>query len=400
MGTAPPRVAFATIWDGAADYACSLLHWCQHAQRLADLLQRNGVIGGADLQILVTDDHKYGVGGTSCRCNVIKKRFCPECAARDLPGAPPKRDPWLTVSQDCPRARVATLDVRLRAAVRRYAASPQSGCHEGWYTTILYKWWAFSLVDFALVVFADLDVQLLAVVEQSAEQVVADWRLRLAEVVPADGLTRLGIDRDSVSPVNSGLWTLAWPSTRLYQQGLDVLERVTFNATHGFALPGHPETLGTPRELAARSRTLKERLKGTTSLRKNKWNVPFGGCDQGFLFWMIFIGPAKGVGAEYVKPLGRCLNSVSKPGCGHYARHYTGARKPWQLEKDNAGRVARYLKHTSWRANVNRSWCAARFGAWASGRLAHLMRDDPNGSAPLAGVGAGDWHGIWQRVLV
>ena len=56
----------------------------------------------------------------------------------------------------------------------------------------------------------------------------------------------------------------------------------------------------------------------------------------------------------------------SHPSCPHTARHYWGPRKPWQLEKDNAGRVAVYLEQTSFEGlpRASASMCAQRFASW------------------------------------
>ena len=41
-----------------------------------------------------------------------------------------------------------------------------------------------------------------------------------------------------------------------------------------------------------------------------------------------------------------------------------GQRKPWELERDNAGRVAHYLANTNFSGRPL-SLCASRFAGWA-----------------------------------
>lgn len=62
-------VAIVTLWDGSHAYACSLLHWCQHAQRLADTL-RSISTRPAELMLLLTSadtsDFAHGQINSDC----------------------------------------------------------------------------------------------------------------------------------------------------------------------------------------------------------------------------------------------------------------------------------------------------------------------------------------------
>lgn len=47
-------VAIVTTWDGARDYACAVLPWCKHAQKLSDLLVQGVGVRSAQMLMLVT----------------------------------------------------------------------------------------------------------------------------------------------------------------------------------------------------------------------------------------------------------------------------------------------------------------------------------------------------------
>ena len=78
------KVAIATLWDGVPDYACAVMHYCQHAQRLADVFTHGLGATAADLLLMLTDDHMYEAQKKTCRCRRTGKRFCPECPGGDL----------------------------------------------------------------------------------------------------------------------------------------------------------------------------------------------------------------------------------------------------------------------------------------------------------------------------
>lgn len=177
------------------------------------------------------------------------------------------------------------------------------------------------------------------------------------------------VGRRPLDPFNGGLWTLSNPSRELYEAGLALLNRGVWNVTHGFNLSGRP------REHFARLPGL-ERMRHTTMFRQNTWNVAFGDCDQGFLFHMFYLHePRDGggpIGADF-EPIPEGLNCGTKARdfrtdtvghCPHTARHYWGPKKPWQLERDNRGRVAHYLAHTDFRHS--HSACAQRFASYAA----------------------------------
>lgn len=84
----------------------------------------------------------------------------------------------------------------------------------------------------------------------------------------------------------------------------------------------------------------------------------------------------------------------SDPRCPHAARHYWGPRKPWQAEKDNLGRVAWYLRQTSFEGltRANESMCAHRFASWADRLRPHWMLVANRSQPPTR------WGGKLQRL--
>lgn len=363
------RLAIATVWDGVPDYGCAVMHFCQHAQRLADTIVGGVSSSSADLLMMLTGDHVYQTSSKTCRCRKSGKRFCPECPASAQVGST-AFDPRSVLASDCPQMKVHTLDPALRSAVRQYASSPLGGCRAKWQTSVLYKWWVTSLVEYSLVILADLDVQLLRP-EQPAAAVAARWRRTWDEAVPPDGRSRVYSEGDHWSPFNGGLWTLGRPSRELYEDGLALLRFGRWNTTHGFA------HAGTPLDHFARLPGLRERMRHTTMYRKNTWDVAFGDCDQGFLFHMFYLHtPRRGglpIGADFeevsdelkCRPMKRDELVDPDGRCPHTARHYWGPKKPWQLEGDNRGRVAHYLAHTNFSALTATSACAAQFATYA-----------------------------------
>lgn len=395
MAAAPLRVGLATVWDGVPDYACAVRHWCQHAQRLGDLLvERVPGVASAELLMMLTDDHEYTKQKHGCTCYFSKKRFCPECyggaygkvetiSARDV------------VATDCPQIRLPPLEAPLRAAVQRFANAPDGGCRDRWQMTMLYKWWALSLQQYSLVILSDLDVQLLRP-EQPMAHVAGRWRDTWATAVPPGGRTRVLAVHDYTSPFNGGLWTVGSPSRALYEAGLRVLERAVFNRTHGF------NHVGTPRQIYKRYPSLRRRMHRTRMLKHNDWKFAFGDCDQGFLFYMFYLrrlADGSFVGASHEDVPAECSTWTKgsriddDPRCPHAARHYWGPRKPWQAEKDNLGRVAWYLRQTSFEGLplANRSMCARRFASWDDRLRPHRLLI-ANRSKPTK------WGGKLQRL--
>lgn len=60
-------------------------------------------------------------------------------------------------------------------------------------------------------------------------------------------------------------------------------------------------------------------------------------------------------------PFGCKQSPAGQARCPHLARHFAGVSKPWELERDNAGRVQRFVTSVHYAHLINESLCAARF---------------------------------------
>ena len=423
-------VAITTVYDGSPGYECAILQWCTSARRLASLLLRAGPVERADLAILrVPDARQHHLRGRAVKS--------PPPPPPPLPLAPPQWPPALQT--DCGEAQKLEPGPELVEAISAFRRG-SGGCQDKWggggkwqgfhTCSFLYKWAMASLVQYTVVVFADLDVQLLRP-EQPPAHVEALWRRTWAELVPADGAPRFFGAPDHWSPFNAGQWTLSNPSRALYAWGLEVLRTARWNATHGFAL------MGKPKQLAARSPLCRAMLGRTRALLRNTWDFYAGDSDQGFFFYLMYVarweqrkhwfvppeadaqrrraeailrgasseqGGVVGIAPRIAQPLPpldasemRCRAPSSPAGlagqCPHYTRHYIGNTKPWALKAGyNNGRVAHYLRCTEYRHLVNRSRCATLFDKWD--RFGLL----PAGLAPANITTKLKNHGKYQRL--
>jgi len=256
----------------------------------------------------------------------------------------------------------------------------------------MYKWLVFGLVQYQLIIYADLDVELLRP-EQSPRVVGERWRSTFHVAAPPSRTPRVLSDKDMESPFNGGLWTLAWPSTALYERGLALMHRVQWNESDGF------DHAGSPRELYSSRGELHWRLSETRMLRSNTWDFSMGDCDQAFLFHTLHLTSPVGADFEPVamtdgdpdtQRVGIGSHGRRMPGLIHTARHYYSHPKPWYWSKcqqnrhmgiaekgrfedcpvvprsrglflKNAGRVLWFLNHTDWRSRPSASKCASAF---------------------------------------
>ena len=352
------RAAVVTLWDGEAAFACAVMHWCDHAQRLADVFRHHLSIT-TDLVTVLT---------TSRGDDVVRS--------------------------DCPQLQVIRPDSLLRNAVKRFATI---GCRGRWAGGLqnMYKWLVFGLVQYQLIIYADLDVELLRP-EQPVSVVGERWRNTFHAAAPPSRRPRVLSDKDMESPFNGGLWTLAWPSRNLYEHGLSLMHRVGWNESDGF------DHAGQPRDLHRSRPELHWRMAETRMLRSNTWDFSMGDCDQAFLFYMLHLTSAVGADFEPVQSAGANVGPMQRVGIGahgrqmpgfvHTARHYYSHPKPWYWTKcmqkrhmgirqdgyprfelcpviprargsflKNAGRVLWFLNHTDWRSRPATSKCASAF---------------------------------------
>ena len=415
-------VALATTWDGEAQYRCAILHYCQHAQAFADVLTRDAGVKNVEMWMLLVGHNDALSGAADMKETDVdtepwrkvrdarfakltgkqrKRKFCIKTfCTKSRPRVLGERrlnvsDARLAVQEECPQMHIARVEPRLRAAV---AAFSRTGCRVPWTRLMMYKWWAASLSHVSIVVFADLDLQLMRP-DQPPSEVAARWRQTWEYAVPATRRPRLLSVSDYTSPLNGGLWTLAWPSRRLYEKGLELMRNTSWSATQGF------NAIGTPRAIFNRLPHVRRRMRRTQMLKHNTWQFFNGDCDQGFLFYLFYLIPSivdggvastaeggavqqaptrassEGATAQQVVdwPLSAPSGAEAYIGADHEsyhddyntsatpvhsARHYWGSPKPWMLSKhNNEARVAYFLAHTNYSGT---SRCAHDFASLAA----------------------------------
>ena len=342
-------LAITTIWDGSRQYSCAVLHWCEHAQRLQGALKSAGM-ARTQLMMLSTASHHENAASSD---RLIRQ----------------------TVKEDCPMMRVVHPPPRLKRAVSdfaRFGCQHDGACFKRLATSgscahLMYKWWSLSLIEFELVLFADLDVQLMQP-EISSHELSFVWGHWWQKVIHGSSIRRTAVlsNPDFAFPFNAGLFLVAWPSkSRLYERGVQLMSTSRWNASHGFSTSMQDGM--TPAALYDAFPVIRPRLNGSVpSVYKkllvngpsrmivlNSWAVSGGDCDQGFFFFALHVLPhlsrAAPIGIDHV------------PGPRHVARHYIGSEKPWRRGKTNQARTAFYLAQTNWTARVGKSRCANKF---------------------------------------
>jgi hypothetical protein len=242
--------------------------------------------------------------------------------------------------------------------------------HRGWNTgmprIVILKWQLFGLSDYHAVFFADLDTDVMPV-ELDPLAVRARWRAMLPHFVKQGQLPSsewplrspwlLGA-ADHDAPLNTGQFLLR-PNQRLFRDGLQVLSRCRFNASHGW------EYVGPPRALMERMHSryvtgsaggiwlVGERsayrhgggfwftsIGDTNAHKKDNWRWVAAAEDQGFFWYMTAL---RHEALAYFDPgpdKGRNLS--------HYIHHYFGTvagskaweGKPWTSTAHKAGQCS------------------------------------------------------------
>lgn len=380
MTRSSASIALVTVWDGSPSYACAVLHWCDNARRFSELLLAHGLASRVELFFILAMGIDAPPPAKEATCT---KTYCLTSwsttfgAKRDdaytgrnsaAPGEDAEREARKIIGLDCPIANVPPVDTRLRRAVSGFVR--RGGCREAGTSTMMMKWAATSLERFDLVITSDLDVAVLPTmisdwrrgrgfVPQTDPAVARRWRTLWSHVVPPQRAARVVSSPDYMAPINTGLWTLAAPSAAQYERGLAVLEAATWNASHGW------DGVGTPRALVEQAEALglgwRRRMKRTRWLKHNTWDFFTGDCDQGFLFFMLYLRPSIATSIGAALPPDDDGAAEPRP---HFARHYWGDGKPWQLTRGNPARVAYYLATTNFSAST--SHCGARFREYAT----------------------------------
>ena len=147
--TSPPlrRVAITTFWDGSLSYECALPLWCQSA---------------AKLSAIVPEAHAEVV--------LIAPKRTAECPATT-------RYVWDPETAAASRHYVQRFS-RSRRPTRAGGANMESFLKDA----VLLKWSVFTMTDFDLVLFSDLDIDLLPATTHNAS-LRLDWRRSVAASV-------------------------------------------------------------------------------------------------------------------------------------------------------------------------------------------------------------------------
>lgn len=144
------------------------------------------------------------------------------------------------------------------------------------------------LTSWDLVCFADADMTFLP--EGQLDVTAARWA-RMAHAMVNASWPEFISNADSMSPVNGGVFIVK-PSHRRYAEGLAVLHRCAFNATHGWDLVGPPSSLGlTYRHpdgvvLTRQGADTGDYPHLTDAYRRDDWRFVGADADQGFLFYL------------------------------------------------------------------------------------------------------------------
>lgn len=272
-GHGAPKIGIVTLVEvqhSTQDWGliCSLVQWCENAKRVQDVLSPEYDVG---LRILtaVTNPER-----------VLPRDQRDACSGARL--AP------------VPRSLVQTL---------RTCKRP-----DRWYERmgfLLHKFAAVLMTEFAAVLFADVDLELLPLAEYDRGTARAAFLQGISQFL-SDRRVSVVAGGDQSSPVNSGCLLLR-PSRTLYLRGLRWLghSRCAFNDTHGW------------RQTRAAGAIPLRRL-GSDAVHWSRrqltdWRFVGADSDQGFVVAFFFI--VSRLGAE---PLGS----------GTRYRHWFGGGKP------------------------------------------------------------------------
>ena len=247
-------LAIATIADVPSEQpeniVCGITKWCLNAAAMARLMG----FGLAEVVVLTNN-----VSLVREECSVVGKLL-----------------------------RVLPFEANFSQLVDRWHASAHHNIRGGGLVrknramkTNLLKWQYVGMTEYAVIYSSDLEVDHFfnrSVMESHANQ----WPLKLHRFrhMPSDLLAT----GDFESPFN-GCTFLLKPNRRLFQVGVQVLETLRFNLTHGFNLSGRPHDL-----LLARDRV---RFRLARAVQRNTWDFVGGNTDQG-LFTYIYLMRERG----------------------------------------------------------------------------------------------------------
>ena len=233
-------------------------------------------------------------------------------------------------------ARILPFEPRLVAAVERWTRHLHSGNFSiaAWsrqvQLTALYKWQIFAHVEYKAIFFTDIDADLLAHSWQSGPSRLmhalhATWTSGLDEFL-AQGSARLVASNDFHSPINTGVM-LAKPSRRVFEEGLAVLQRGSFDRDHGFDAVGRPQQALA--HLAGVAPKMWSAMQYTVMVRKNDWSFTAGHADQG-LFVYLFLAQRSRAPLGVRFPTSSLERRAASQSGMMRVHHFTGGSKPWR----------------------------------------------------------------------
>ena len=220
--------------------------------------------------------------------------------------------------RDCPGAMFVPADPALEDTSRSCATATGVKGHR---YRVQYGWQAMKLTEYDVVLKSDLDVDLNPP-ESNGAKTRARWQQMLPQLTRAHRGVHSLAHADHAAPLNTGL-VLLRPSKALYDEGIDVLRRCSFNKSHGWDLVGRPRSLNLqPRHLDGTPATdvgLGNDPTGNRAYARDDWEFVAAELDQGFMWFMLYIRSDSGRYLRY------------RANSHHNAIHYWFANKPWVI---------------------------------------------------------------------
>ena len=286
----PIRLA---IFGVAVGFGCGLVRWCEDARQLLAALPQTRFDG----QIVVLTEDSASADGAD---------------PRDCPGAKFVRADW-------------DLEAAAASCVARLYDQQGSQSRPLWRgkaseRRVHYKWQAFALTEFDIVLVLDIDVLLWAG-PPDANKVRNRWLAMAPQLL--DAAARQGsvvLGHPHYAPINTGHMVLV-PWQDLFRHGVKALRHCKFEPTRGWELVGPPRSLPLAfgRHLDGRPATDLGQ-DGLASTLRPDWNFIGGNIDQGFFWYML------AVRSDFLRYFRSHANAH------HAMPHFCHNVKPWEPE--------------------------------------------------------------------
>ena len=275
----PVSLGIATL-AGGSRVRCGLPSWCLQAERFRSIFPKPEF--DATTVMLVDDEDPPGGSMAELRLTCPSVRF---------------------LNLSAPRFHgimAASMWVKTRHA---------EGGRPG---VLMGKWAAFALVEYHLIFFADVDVDIIGHTKRDGlprkpERIVEHWQLMYRQLMEVNHTVRYLSNADASSPVNTGVF-VARPDRALFMDGVDVLRRQDYSKSDGWGRIGRPhvafERAPPPRFLdgapVLRDSPFRPSFaKAITELGNatSWWTGSFvgGEADQGFFWYMLHLKHPVGV---------------------------------------------------------------------------------------------------------